>query len=166
MEQTKEQKAFMEMLSRCEGSIFKACLMFTDRHPENIKDLYQDIVCALWECWPRFRGECSENTWVHRVAFNTAISHVRHSSKSPLFTSLDDDTCNRLTEESHSDMVNQMYQLIDLLSDKEKTIVYLYLDRVPSREIALTLGLSESTVRHRIVRIKEKLIKLKHKTDE
>ena len=39
----------MEMLRRSDSTIFKICLMFTDRDPENVKDMYQDIVCSLRE---------------------------------------------------------------------------------------------------------------------
>ena len=74
MKQNKRYIAFMEMLRRSDSTIFKICLMFTDRDPENVKDMYQDIVCSLWESWPRFRGQCKENTWVYSIAFNTAVS--------------------------------------------------------------------------------------------
>ena len=90
MNQTREHIAFMEMLRRSDSTIFKICLMFTDRDPENVKDMYQDIVCSLWESWPRFRGQCKENTWVYSIAFNTAVSQVRHRSRSPMFLPLDD----------------------------------------------------------------------------
>lgn len=37
MKQNKEHIAFMEMLRRSDSTIFKICLMFTDRDPENVK---------------------------------------------------------------------------------------------------------------------------------
>ncbi len=157
MKHNKEHIAFLEMLRRCDSTIFKVCLMFTDRDPENIKNMYQDIVCTLWESWPSFKGQSKENTWVYRVAFNTAVSQVRRRSISPMFTQLDDDTYNNLAEESQNSIIERLYELIDRLSPDEKTIILLYLDRVPAREMGTTLGISEAAVNHRIERIKNKL---------
>ena len=35
--------------------LFKVCLFYTDRQPHNVRDMYQDIVCNLWQAWPSFR---------------------------------------------------------------------------------------------------------------
>ena len=152
-----QHKAFKEMLRRCDSTIIKICLMFTDRCPENVKDLYQDIVCALWESWPRFRHESKENTWFYRIALNIAVSKSRHHSLSPMFSPLDDKTYNNLAEESQNHLVERLYELIDLLSPNEKAILFLYLDGITAREIGATLKISEAAVNHRIARIKDKL---------
>src|ERR1700724_2356569 len=39
-------------------------------------DLLQEIAMALWQALPRFRGECSERTFVFRIAHNRAIAHL------------------------------------------------------------------------------------------
>ena len=40
---------FLEMLRQCEGTLLKVCLYFTDRRRDDIRDLYQEIACTLWE---------------------------------------------------------------------------------------------------------------------
>ncbi len=40
------------------------------------EDLLQEILLAIWQAIPQFRGEASERTWVYRIAHNTAISAV------------------------------------------------------------------------------------------
>lgn len=162
----REHNEFKEMLRRCDSTIFRVCLVFTNRNPENVRDMYQDIVCSLWENWPRFRGECKENTWVYRIAFNIAVSQVRRRSISPMFTTLDDETYSNLAEESRNELIERLYELIDRLTDEEKRIVLLYIDRLTAREIGATLGLTEAAVKHRIGRIKDKLITLNKETDE
>ncbi len=37
------------------------------------EDLLQEILLALWRALPRFRGECSEKTFVFRVAHNRRL---------------------------------------------------------------------------------------------
>ena len=39
-------------------------------------DLLQEIIVAIWRALPRFRGECSERTFVFRIAHNRAIAHI------------------------------------------------------------------------------------------
>ena len=85
-----EEAAFLDMLGRSQRSIFQICLHFTDRRPDSIRDLYQEIVCTLWEAWPRFRGESNTDTWVHRIALNVAVSEIRSHARQPRFVPLED----------------------------------------------------------------------------
>lgn len=49
------------------------------RTPAEREDLLQGIAMAIWGALPRFRGECSERTFVFRIAHNRAIAHLaRH----------------------------------------------------------------------------------------
>ena len=45
------------MLKQCEGTLVRICLFYTRNNPEDFRDLYQEILCALWKSWPSFRGE-------------------------------------------------------------------------------------------------------------
>lgn len=40
------------------------------------EELMQEIALALWQALPRFRGECSERTFVFRIAHNRGITHA------------------------------------------------------------------------------------------
>src|SRR4029453_2431382 len=39
-------------------------------------DLFQEIVVAIWKALPRFRGECSERTFIFRIAHNRGVAHI------------------------------------------------------------------------------------------
>ena len=43
--------------------------------PAERDDLLQDISFALWRALPSFRGECSERTFVYRIAHNRGLTH-------------------------------------------------------------------------------------------
>ena len=38
-------------------------------------DLFQEVAFAIWRALPGFRGECSERTFVFRIAHNRGISY-------------------------------------------------------------------------------------------
>ena len=48
----------------------------TRRDPERARDLAQDILVAVWRAWPAFRGQCSERTYVARIAQYRIATHV------------------------------------------------------------------------------------------
>src|SRR5580704_9326702 len=39
-------------------------------------DLLQEIAVAIWQALHQFRGECSERTFVFRIAHNRGITHL------------------------------------------------------------------------------------------
>ena len=41
------------------------------------EELGQEIALAIWKALPHFRGECSERTFVFRIAHNRGLTHVR-----------------------------------------------------------------------------------------
>jgi RNA polymerase sigma-70 factor (ECF subfamily) len=44
---------------------------------ESHEDLLQEILYHLWRSFPSFAGKSQLNTWVYKVALNTAITGLR-----------------------------------------------------------------------------------------
>src|SRR6187402_1939329 len=40
------------------------------------RDLVQEIHAELWRSFGYFEGQCSQRSWVYRVAHNVAVSHL------------------------------------------------------------------------------------------
>lgn len=147
------------MINANRGTIFKICNLYC-REKENRKDLFQEIVLQLWKSYPFFRKEAASNTWIYRVALNTAISNFRKESKKPIKTSLTSAEFqfpfipDLSDEEEQFSLLNEA---IDLLSEIEKAVIMLYLDEKSYDEIAGIIGISNSNVGVRLNRIKTKL---------
>ena len=159
---------FVEMLRRCDGIIFRVCLMFApgarsrrraDRMA-SVGDLYQDIVATLWHKRHLFRGESSESTWVYRVALNTALMQNRRRLKAPPFALLDDDTVCSIAGSASDELVERLYELLDMLPADDKALMLLYLDGLSVKEMASIRSCAESSVKNRLTLIRKKLIKL------
>ena len=56
------------------------------------RDLVQEIHAALWRSYLYFEGQCSERSWVYRIAHNVAVSHmiVRQRVKRQTLAGLDE----------------------------------------------------------------------------
>lgn len=154
------------MLLRCQRILLRVCLNSGLRDSDEMNDLYQDIVCALWGSWPSFRGESRVETWVMSVALNVAHMQERRRRRGPTFVEFDGSLFDRLADEASEPLNAQLYRLIEQLSPDDQRLIYLYIDRVPLRQAAAEMNLSEDAVRQRIARIKRKLKKIKEKNDE
>lgn len=163
----KREAEFLQMLRRSRCILYRVCYAFTDRQPSSVDDLYQEIVCNLWCGWKHFRGESDEKTWVYRVALNTADTELRKRRRRERieFIPLDPDFCDICVEDS-SQHKKELFDLIDLLPDDEKKIIFLYLERYSHAEIANIVGTTEDAVKQHIYRIKKKLVTINRNEKE
>ena len=67
------EELYEEAAASCRGALDRLVRAY-ERDPDKRRDLLQDIHVALWLSLEDFEGRCSLNTWVYRVAHNTAIS--------------------------------------------------------------------------------------------
>jgi RNA polymerase sigma factor (sigma-70 family) len=153
------EQAFIEMINSNRGTIFKVCNLYC-REDENRKDLVQEIILQLWKSYASFRNESNINTWVYRVALNTAISNFRREIKKPGKASLTA-AIYQLPDISPSadekEKIGMLNEAINRLTEIEKAVIMLYLDEKTYDEIAEIMGITNSNVGVRLNRIKNKL---------
>jgi RNA polymerase sigma factor (sigma-70 family) len=156
------EQAFIEIINRNRGTIYKVCNLYC-QVDENRKDLVQEIILQLWKSFPSFRKESNINTWVYRVALNTAISNFRRESKRPINEILSEELF-QLPDIQYSaeekEKLDLLKQAINQLTAVEKAVIMLYLDDKTYDEIAEIMGITNSNVGVRLNRIKSKLSKI------
>jgi RNA polymerase sigma-70 factor (ECF subfamily) len=118
-------------------------------------DLTQETFIIVWKQLPRFRNESSIGTWIFRIASNNCLRLIE-KEKRVIKTEL---TINLIEEnqESIEPKIQMLYKYISELQETDRIIISLELEDVNQTEIANIVGLSESNVRVKIHRIKEKL---------
>ena len=166
------ERSIESLLKEHTGIILTVCAMYVPyRHPhseewrEEVRDLFQEIALNLCESWPQFRGQCSESTWVYRVATNVAISNLRRFATRRIVL-VDESTLDRLESESSDGLVEHLYRRIERLKDDERQLMTYVIGKVPLKEVAEIMGLTEDAVKHRIQRTKEKLRNMKDDYEE
>ena len=162
---TKREHEFLALVRENDGRLRHICRVYA-RDVEARKDLYQEIMFQLWRSLPSFAGASSIDTWVYRVALNTALTHARrrstlaetpldedHVEAADLAAPLDaaDDTLD-LGERSE-----RLYAAIDRLGGVDRMLVTMYLDDRSYREMADVIGISENHVGVKLYRIKKAL---------
>jgi len=148
---------FVEMVYSHMRIIYKICNLYAAA--EDRDDLKQEIIYQLWKSYPSYRGDSKFQSWMYRVALNTALLGLR--ARKMKYTGLSDqeleiseDPFENPDEETR---VGQMYRQISKLHDLDKTIIFLYLEQCSYEEIAEITGISAKNVSVRLVRIREKL---------
>ena len=111
------------------------------------------VIIFPWQAWPNFRHESKENTWVYRVALNTAVAQLRKRSRSPSYVLLTDEMVATLADLKHEELAESLYRLIDLLGKADKSLILLYLDKIPYDQIAEIVGISEAAARKRVLHL-------------
>lgn len=150
---------FSELIQKNQGIIHKICRIYTTNE-EDSKDLFQEILLQLWKSYKGFKGNSKFTTWMYRVALNTAITLFRKSSRNIHTQEIDQNLYGISQDTDFSDkqeQVNKLYDAIKKLSEIERALVLLYLDDLPYRDIAETLGITEVNARVKMNRIKIKL---------
>lgn len=139
------------------GIIYKICKLYAKG--EDQEDLKQEIIFQLWRSYPSYRGHSKFQTWMYRVALNTALLGLR--AQKLRYTGLTDRelriTENPFEEGEQEARIAQLYSQIYTLKDLDKTIIFLYLEECSYEEIAEITGISVSNVSVRLTRIREKL---------
>ena len=71
-----DQQAFHHLYDSYHRKIYALCWrMLADK--EVAEDVCQEVFVQLWQKINNFRGESKFNTWLHSVATNTVLGHLR-----------------------------------------------------------------------------------------
>jgi RNA polymerase sigma-70 factor (ECF subfamily) len=124
-------------------------------------DLVQDIIVAIWRALPRFRGECSERTFVFRIAHNRAIAYITRRTLPVQGTAdevdLEDRQPNPEETLSAEQEGRRLLDAVQRLPMNHRQVVTLMLEGLSYSEIADVLGISESNVGARLTRARQML---------
>ncbi len=134
--------------------IFRLCMGYMN-DPDLAKDLAQETFIIVWQQLPKFRNESSIGTWIFRIASNNCLRQIEKEKK---FTKTDlPINLEEKKQESMEPQIQLLYRFISELPETDRIIISLELEEVKQAEIAHIVGLSESNIRVKIHRIKEKL---------
>jgi RNA polymerase sigma-70 factor (ECF subfamily) len=149
---------FEEIYTTYWEKIFRLCLGYTNEY-SLAQDMAQETFIIVWQQLPKFRNESSIGTWIYRIATNTCLRQIEKRNRVKQ-TALPDNFV--MAEEKKHDIEPQiqlLYRFIAELPEIDRIIISLELEDVKQAEIASITGLSESNIRVKIHRIKDRLTK-------
>jgi len=144
-----------ELYNLFSTKMFSICLRYAKKQMD-AEDILQDGFIKLFNNLKKFRGEGSFEGWVRRIFVNTAIEHLRRKNlnitdSEGLENSIIDRQQNALDNLYEKDLIKSS----NALSDGYRTIFNLYaIEGYSHKEIAIQLGISESTSKSQFSRAK------------
>ena len=161
-----DEHKFLELVNENRDRILRVCRVYAWNAADH-DDLYQEILFQIWRGLPALREIQFANTWLYRVAINTAISLVRkrasrldrvvHFEHADLTRTIES---RQATEESADDRIADLYTAIYKLGPLEKALVTLFLEDFTYEQMAEVTGISANHVGVMLHRARKKLSSL------
>jgi RNA polymerase sigma-70 factor (ECF subfamily) len=158
-----DERRFLELVDENRSRILRVCRVYAWNAADR-DDLYQEMLFQIWRGLPALREKQFANTWLYRVAINTAISFVRkrvtasgrvvHFEHADLTRAIES---RQAHEENDDDRMASLYSAIYKLNPLEKALVTLFLEDLTYDQIAEATGISANHVGVMLHRAKKKL---------
>jgi len=159
--------AFEELVRAHQGLCWRVVERMV-RHPEDTRELCQEVFLRIHRTLHQYRGESLLKSWVAQVAWSVALRHLE-KKRIPLADAGDDDEGVSLLErigdgvDLEAGMIDgqlhaHLHRAIDALPPLQRTLLTLYhLDELSIGEIAAMTGLAEGTIKSHLFRSRKRL---------
>ncbi len=153
----RNKEELLEYIQQKEKFLYAVCLTYTNRSKTEVEDLYQEILCRVFEAFKTYKEQGKFFSWFSTIVINTAVTYYRYEKKRiKLFNSI------KTREQSvvydplnEKDEKEKFYKILDTLSLKDRNIMMLYLQDYSITEIAQITNNKYTNVTTKIHRLKK-----------
>lgn len=159
--------AFERLISRQQKLVWHVVFRLV-QHPEDARELCQDVFFRVYENLHQYRNESSLATWIGRIAFTVAMRHLQ-KKRLPMVEARDDENDDAALLQVSDDfdlhaacadaeIMAHLAAAIDCLPALQRSLVTLYhLEEMTITDIAGITDLPEGTVKNYLFRARQKL---------
>ena len=165
-----DAKAFEELVARHRDMIYARAYSMMRNEDEAI-DLSQEAWVKAWQRLAQFQGESSFATWITRIVINLCLDQLRKQKRQRT------ESIEAMSEESGGverqlpiitvnptagleaqELRKRINDALDKLSHEHRTALVLHeFEEMEYKEIAKTMGLTQTNVKVRLFRARKKL---------
>ena len=150
------EQEFTKLVREYRKTIYTVCY-FISNNPQDVDDLFQEVLVNLWKSFPKFRGDSSPKTWIWRVSLNTCCNVERGKKRIVPTVPLVIDKGVMSDSDEGGKQIKMLYDRINRLELFDRAIILLWFESMRYDEIAAIVGLTPAAVTSRLFRIKEQL---------
>ena len=159
--------AFEEIYKRTCDYVFSVSYRIAG-NKEAAEEIVQDVFLQVYEKVGTFHFRSSFTTWLYRISVNKTLNYIkknkRHYEKRELFDTVKQvhpataDRFRPLEQKENEAYIQSMLRILN--NDQRACIVLRDIEGLKYDDIACVLGISVNTVKTRIKRAREKLIRI------
>jgi len=163
--------AFIQLVTRYRRKVFAMSARFA-RDRDDLDDICQDIFIKVYENLGKFRSDAPFEHWLSRIAIRTCYDALRKRRKEKGNVPLDTIHYQIAAESGEDHLVAEQARTLlekgmaQLNPAERLVITLLELEEKPVREIAELTGWSETNVKVRAFRARQKLKRILEKYHE
>lgn len=160
--ETQRNVYFEELYDRYVDKVYRKCLSFV-KNEAQAEDFTHDIFLRVVLKVGSFKEHAKFSTWLYSITYNYCMDQVRQVKKQAEVAldenfDLEDDTEDLELVEMQTQGLKKALQKID--PDEKAILLMKYQDNFSIKEISETFKITESAVKMRLMRTKEKLKKI------
>ena len=147
------------------GIIIKICKAYSNSQ-EDYEDYYQEVCLQIWKSRENFKNKSEWSTWVYRISLNVCLSLIRKQKKhndiygfEQNYNQLSNQSDSNEGSKDYSNDISRLYEEIKKLSEIDRAIILLYLEKKTYREISQIIGINSNSIGVKITRIKKQIKK-------
>ncbi len=148
-----------QLYDRFADKVYRKCIGFSKNHSV-AQDMVQDIFLKVFFQLPKFQGRSRFSTWLYTITYNYCVEYYRKTSKHSFVDiesqpdSYDEEADEKLLLKTRSD---KLKKALNLIGPEDKAILLMkYQDNIPIKEIMTTFDISESAVKMRLARARQR----------
>jgi RNA polymerase sigma-70 factor (ECF subfamily) len=153
--------AFEQLYRAQVGAVYALCRRMVGDERE-ARDLVQDVFVRTWQRLPTFRGQSALGTWIHRLAVNVVLEHLRLAKRAALRFIDDDDALPASDHSAHRlDATMDLGRALEQLPAGARSVFVLHdIHGYSHDEIAQMTGIAAGTARAQLWRARRALMRL------
>lgn len=164
-----DQQAFSQLYTRYQPRLVRHCARVLRDDLAQAADIVDEAMFDVWRSASRFEGKSKPSTWIYSIARNKVISWLRKTSEltledESLLEAMVDPAANPHEELAMDDMKQQLFRLMDQLTEEHREVLRLtYFEDKSVKEVADMLVISENTVKTRMFYARKRMAQLLEK---
>jgi len=153
-----------ELYQRYFNRVFNYCLGLS-KNQEVALDLTQDVFLKITEHLDELRNPDLFQAWLFRIAHNRFINHVKFTCQNAQLASCPSDDIEdpeeRESAMERETLVQKILGVLDQIPETDRELlVAKYFDKEPIHRLETRFGLSESAVKMRLSRARQRIARL------
>ena len=150
------EQTLIRMVEQYQLQLLKICRMYLP-DSTSAEDAVQETFVKAYKALPAFRGECSEKTWLMRIALNTCRDMTRTGWFKHIDKRIVPEDLTDLTAPEESEISDLAVGIASLPRKLKDAVLLYYYQNMTVEEVAQTLDTSPATVSRRLNAARNKL---------